>query len=248
MATLLNDAKRGRLLREGLQVAIVGRPNAGKSSLFNALVGTSRAIVAAAPGTTRDLITETIDLHGLRVTLVDTAGLRESQDPIESEGVARTTRAAAVADLVLVVADRSEPLGSADTDRWSLQDVDNKCLIVASKGDLEPAWTRTDCVVVSARTGFGMEELRKRMVDVLDVDPKAERPEVTNVRHVALVERAHAAMCRARAAVDSEGRSLSEEFVLADLQDASAAIEEITGKRTPDDVLAHIFARFCIGK
>src|SRR5204863_5369174 len=113
---LIADASRGRLIREGLQVAIVGRPNAGKSSLFNALVGASRAIVAAVPGTTRDLVTEVVDLDGLRVTLVDTAGLCDTDDPVEAEGVARARQALVVADLVLSVEDRSVTRGEHPED------------------------------------------------------------------------------------------------------------------------------------
>src|SRR6185295_20220552 len=108
-AALLADARRGRLVREGLSIAIVGRPNVGKSSLFNALAGASRAIVTEVAGTTRDLVTETIDIEGLRITLVDTAGLRETTDRVEAEGVSRSKQAIAVADLVLVVVDEDEP-------------------------------------------------------------------------------------------------------------------------------------------
>src|SRR5262249_41364600 len=124
---LIADARRGRLIREGLQVAIVGEPNVGKSSLFNALVGASRAIVTDVPGTTRDLVSEVVDVDGLRVTLVDTAGLRDTSDVVESEGVARSRQAAAVADLVLAVSDRD------DGD----QITDNKRLNVRSKIDVE---------------------------------------------------------------------------------------------------------------
>ena len=112
--SLLADAQRGRLVREGLQIAIVGKPNVGKSSLFNALVGASRAIVTDRPGTTRDLVTEVVDLDGLRVTLVDTAGLRETSDSIEAEGVERARQAQSVSDLILVVLDGSEPLDDLD--------------------------------------------------------------------------------------------------------------------------------------
>ncbi len=124
MAMLLAHARRGRLVREGLQIAIVGRPNVGKSSLFNALVGTSRAIVTEVPGTTRDLVSETVDLDGLRVTLVDTAGIRETEDIVESEGVARTRQAADVSDLILLVADGSRPPETEDLEIVS-QSVDN---------------------------------------------------------------------------------------------------------------------------
>jgi tRNA modification GTPase len=230
---LLADAQRGRLVREGLSIAIVGRPNVGKSSLFNALAGASRAIVTEIPGTTRDLVTETIDIEGLRVTLVDTAGLRETTDRVEAEGVARSNQAISVADLVLVVVDDDEP-----------QDVDRKHLIVQNKSDLG----RPDRGIrVSATSGNGLDELRTAIVAALDFDPLRDRPAITNARHVALVQRAQDALTRARSALGPDG-SLPEEFVLADLQEARAALEEISGRRSPDDLLAHIFTRFCVGK
>jgi tRNA modification GTPase len=247
MAALLEDARRGRLVREGLQVAILGRPNVGKSSLFNALVGSPRAIVAAVPGTTRDFITETIDLHGLRVTLVDTAGLQDSQDPVVSEGVVRTHGASAVADARLFVVDRSRPLEDEDRAMFS-EAREGRGIVVASKADLDPAWSHDAAIAVSARTGQGLDDLRLRLGGALDIDLMADRPEITNVRHVALVQRAHDAVRRAGAAAHADGGRLPEEFVLADLQEARAAIEEITGRRTPDDVLAYVFARFCVGK
>src|SRR2546425_11508966 len=138
-ASLLSDARRGRLVREGFQIAIVGKPNVGKSSLFNALVGASRAIVTDIPGTTRDLVTEVVDLDGVRVTLVDTAGLRATRDIIEVEGVERARRAQGVSDLILVVLDRSHPLDDADRDIVS-QIVEYKRLIVENKADLPAAW------------------------------------------------------------------------------------------------------------
>jgi tRNA modification GTPase len=238
-ACLLADGRRGRLIREGLRVVIVGAPNVGKSSLFNALVGAPRAIVTEVPGTTRDLVTEVVDIAGLRVTLADTAGLRETDDPVEVLGVERSRQSAAGADLVLRVVDRSEP-------RCLMADY--KGLIVANKADLPPAWDDASAVAVSATTGAGLDELRRRIADALDVDFLRERPAITNVRHIALVDQAHGALGRARAAALDGGRSMPEEFVLADLLEARAALEEITGRRTPEDVLDHIFARFCIGK
>jgi len=249
-AKLLADGSRGRLVREGLQIAIVGKPNVGKSSLFNALAGGARAIVTAIPGTTRDLVTETIDLEGLRATLVDTAGLRSTTDVIEAEGVARSKRAHAVADLTLLVLDRSQPLDADDRDAIS-QTLECNRVIVSNKADLEPAWRDSDIadsVSVSATTAAGLDELRRRIASALDVDLLADRPAITNVRHIALVQRAHDALTRARTAALTDGATLSEEFVLADLQDARIALEEISGRRTSDDVLAHIFAKFCIGK
>ena len=244
---LLLDAQRGRLVREGLQVAIVGRPNVGKSSVFNALVGTSRAIVTDVPGTTRDLITEIIDLDGVRVTLVDTAGIRETVDCIEAEGVTRARQAQAVSDVVLVVLDGAEPLERIDREILS-QTAEHKRLIVSNKTDLEPAWRDPDFLRVSARTMAGIPELREAVIAALDVEPLRDRPEITNVRHITLVQRAQDALIRARTAAASDEESLSEEFVLADLQEARAALEEIVGRRAGDEVLAHIFAKFCIGK
>jgi tRNA modification GTPase len=246
LSALVADGRRGRLVREGLHAAIVGRPNVGKSSLFNALVGAERAIVTDVPGTTRDLVTEVVDIHGVRVTLTDSAGVRDSVDEVERAGVERTHGAMRVADLVLVVLDASAPLEPGDA-RIVNDTTGRPRLLVANKTDAGRVWDRADAVDVSARTGDGLETLRERIVGS-GGELTLDRPAITNIRHVALVERAHGALLRARATALAEGRARSEEFVLADLQDARAALEEITGARTPDDVLAHVFARFCVGK
>jgi tRNA modification GTPase len=257
-SALLCSARRGRLIREGFTVAIIGKPNVGKSSVFNALVGARRAIVTAVPGTTRDLVSETVDLEGLRVTLVDTAGIRETVDIVESEGVSRSVGAANVADLVLMVSDLSDP-STLDVASGFLGDPkppveggsrtkSAKTLLVANKADLARTWSRRDAVEVSAATSQGLDDLRRRIVRALDVDFHSDRPAITNVRHIALVEQADRALMRARSAVLDHGEALPEEFVLADLQEARGALEEITGRRTSDDLLAHIFERFCIGK
>ena len=257
---LLATARRGRLVREGFQVAIVGAPNVGKSSLFNALVGVDRAIVTDMPGTTRDLVTETIELEGVRLTLVDTAGVRETTDLAEAEGVARSRGAASTADLVLLVLDAAQISSPAPAQTSSaaraLTRSANGIIEIANKIDLLPqpaagnSASAADCerLPVSATTGQGLHELRRRIVDTLDVDLLRDEPAITNVRHIALVQRARDALVRAREAAMAEGDALSEEFVLADLQDARAAFEEVTGKRAPDDLLAHIFSRFCVGK
>jgi tRNA modification GTPase len=237
---LVAGARRGRLVREGLQVAIVGNPNVGKSSLFNALLGADRAIVTDRPGTTRDLVTETLDLNGLRLTLVDTAGLREATDPAEIEGVERSRQAVAVADAIVHVIDDDNVPEPGGANR----------LIVRNKIDVSPSHPGAvaGVIAVSARTGDGLSQLRERLGRVLDADTKRERADMTNVRHVALVERAQAALQRARSASTTDTGAMPEEFVLADLQDARAAFEEITGRRTSDELLAHIFTRFCVGK
>ncbi|PWT86271.1 MAG: tRNA uridine-5-carboxymethylaminomethyl(34) synthesis GTPase MnmE [Blastocatellia bacterium] len=244
MTSLLADANRGRLVREGLQVTIIGKPNVGKSSLFNALVGTERAIVTAVPGTTRDLLTEHIELGGLSVTLVDTAGLRETSDAVESEGVHRARHAQEVGDLTLVVLDGASQLD--EMDRCIIaQTVEARRLIVANKSDVGAAWSDPAAVTVSATTSAGMEQLRAAILSALDVEPLRDPPALTNIRHIALVRQSRDALVRAHTAATA---SLSEEFVLADLHEARAALEEIAGRRTSDDLLAHIFSRFCVGK
>ncbi len=175
-SALLAGARQGRLIREGLQVAIVGAPNVGKSSLFNALVGASRAIVADVPGTTRDLITEVVDVGGLRVRLIDTAGLHEATDAVEYEGVQRSRGAMAHADLVLQVLDASE--------EGSVESIDGPQLTVLNKSDIAGARSVSGAISVSALTGFGLDALRQQIVRALDVDLR-ERPEMTNVRHIA---------------------------------------------------------------
>ena len=245
-ATLTASGKGGRLIREGLAVAIIGAPNVGKSSLFNALVGASRAIVTDTPGTTRDLVTEVVDIHGLRVTLIDTAGLRDTEDAAEAEGVDRARRAAAAADLTLEVVDGSV-CHACHTREKSTQIHINKTLTVNNKSDI-CVERHADGLFVSALTGEGIDQLRARMIGALDVDIQRDEAAVTNIRHIALIERAHAALVRARGAASAEGGSMSEEFVLADLQDARAALEEVTGRRSSEDLLEHIFSRFCIGK
>ncbi|MDR1990707.1 MAG: tRNA uridine-5-carboxymethylaminomethyl(34) synthesis GTPase MnmE [Acidobacteriaceae bacterium] len=241
---LMAEGGRGRLVREGLQIAIVGAPNVGKSSLFNALLGTARAIVSEAPGTTRDLVSEVVDLDGLRVTLVDTAGLRETGDAVEAEGVRRATAAGQTADLILDVFDGSA--APRDTDEKTLQIIENKRLIVFNKSDIEAAWSHPEAVSVSAVTGEGLGVLREKIRERLGLGVERERPAMTNVRHLELVRRAREALVRAESSVVD--KAMPEEFVLADLQEARGHLEEITGVRTSDDVLAHIFASFCIGK
>jgi len=246
---LLADAGRGRMLREGATVVIAGRPNVGKSSLFNALLGSDRAIVTDVPGTTRDLVAERVDIEGLALTLVDTAGLRPTIDPVEREGVARSSQAHAASSLVLVVLDQSEAL--TDDDRRVLEATrERPRLVVKNKSDrhdrCELADIAAPVVAVSAQTGDGMTALRAAIVRALTAsEPLRDTPAITNTRHVALLGEARAALARGRAAAMAEA---PEEFIAADLQQARERLDEIVGKRTSDDVLRHIFERFCIGK
>ena len=254
IASLLCEAKRGRLIRDGARVAIAGRPNVGKSSLFNALLRAGRAIVTPIPGTTRDLVTEKADVEGLELELVDTAGVRHTIDEVEREGVSRARQARATADLVLVVVDASLPLTNDDFDL--LRDTAGMPrVIVSHKTDLPAAWTPADLdipsITVSSKTGGGLDILRREIRATLEGGNPAtvrDTAAVTNVRHAVLLERARDAMRRAADALEAPGGPVAEEFVLTDLHEARAALEEVTGKRTSDDLLRHIFSRFCIGK
>jgi tRNA modification GTPase len=243
---LLADAHRGRLVREGATVVIAGRPNVGKSSLFNALAGADRAIVTSMPGTTRDLITEPVDIDGIAATLVDTAGARDADDVIEREGVARGQEARRVASLIVVVLDRGEPL-TADDQRLLDETSSQRRVVVANKSDLPDQIHVEGAVSVSALNGCGLDELRFTIAHALSGDEDLrESPTLTNLRHITLLEDARRSLCRAASAL-SNGH-IAEEFLLADLQDARGRFDEVVGVRTSADVLNHIFEKFCIGK
>jgi len=245
---LLAGATAGRMIREGATVVIAGRPNVGKSSVFNMLAGSNRAIVTAIPGTTRDLVTETIDVEGVAVTLVDTAGWRDTRDIVESEGVARGAHARDIADLVLLVLDRSEPLADEDC---RLLDETSKMnrVVVLNKSDLPAETTRTfrEAVAVSALSGDGFDALRRTIATTLVGEERLrDQARISNTRHIALLEQCRASLDAARRA--AETGNVPEEFLLIDLQAARMRLDEIVGRRTSEDVLRHIFERFCIGK
>jgi len=245
---LLATAARGRLVREGLQVAIAGKPNVGKSSLFNQLAGAGRAIVTEVPGTTRDLLTETVDVDGVPMTIVDTAGLRVATlDPIEREGIARAEAAHDVAHVIVVVLDRARPIEDVDRDLLAATSPRPR-VVVANKSDLAPAWQDVGdarLVFVSAKSGDGMDHLRRAIVEAASGEPLRDVPAITNVRHAELLAQARQALDRAAAAAAA---MQPEELVVADLTEARRKLEEVTGVRTSDDVLRAIFERFCIGK
>jgi tRNA modification GTPase len=243
---LLGGARRGRMIREGATVAVVGRPNVGKSSVFNMLAGADRAIVAATAGTTRDLVTECVEIDGLAVTLVDTAGWRDSSDEVEREGVARTDRTIGVADLLLVVLDASEPLRHEDEELIA-RTARRPRLVIANKTDLPAALTREVDGRVSARAGHGAEQVRRAIGAALaGGEPLRDTAQISNMRHISLLDAARARLRDALRLIESG--EASEEFVLSDLQAARAHMEEVVGRRTNEDLLEHIFSRFCIGK
>jgi tRNA modification GTPase len=248
---LAREGRVGRVVREGRIVVIAGRPNSGKSSLFNALVGAARAIVTDLPGTTRDVLTERIDLGGIPLTLVDTAGLREAADAIEAEGVARAREAQRVATLTLVLVDGSRP--ATDDDRAVIASAGTPRLVVRSKADLARAWSDAeldagDAMIVGASVVApgGLEALRREMIRrLVDMEDWRDVPAISNLRHLALVDAARESLAHAETAL-ADGAT--EELVLTDLTAARRALEEVTGARSAEDLLRHIFQRFCIGK
>ena len=250
---LLGSARRGRMIREGATVVIAGRPNVGKSSIFNMLAGSDRAIVTAIPGTTRDLVAESIDLDGLPITLVDTAGWRETRDLVEREGVARGERAREVAGLLILVLDRSES-SRVEDEQLLAQTQGPRRIVVTNKSDLPAVFDVTiddagagGPISVSAKTGAGAEDLRRAIVrELTGSESLRDTAAISNVRHITLVEQARASLVSAEQAV--AGGDTPEEFVLADLQAARASLEEIVGARTNEDLLQHIFEKFCVGK
>jgi tRNA modification GTPase len=237
----------GRLFREGARVCIVGRPNVGKSSLLNALLGEERVIVTPVPGTTRDVIEESISLAGLPVVLWDTAGVRESEDEIEKLGVERTLKHLEKADAALTVLDGSLELTTEDEIVLAAAKL-KKHLIVVNKSDLPEqlklnSGIRT--VRVSARTGEGLDLLRTTLRELLvDID---STPEIvlTNLRHKASLERSRGSL---EASADALSAGLSPELIAVDLQEAKEALEEVIGVVSSDTILEHIFSNFCIGK
>jgi tRNA modification GTPase len=243
---LLAGARTGRLIREGATVVVAGRPNVGKSSLFNVLAGADRAIVTPIAGTTRDLVAERVDIAGLAVTLVDTAGWRETDDVVERAGVARSEQARAVADLVILVLDRSEPLQLEDEELLA-RTADRPRIVVANKCDLPSSTPAGGTVDVSATTGANIDDLRRAIVrELTGRESLRDLAAISNTRHIALLEEGRAHLAAAAAAATITGTP--EEFILVDLQAACARLDDVVGARTSEDVLQHIFERFCIGK
>lgn len=251
---MIDTYRLGRVYREGVRVAIVGKPNAGKSSLFNALLRENRAIVTEIPGTTRDFIEESIYLDGVQFRLTDTAGLRESFDPVETEGVSRTKSLLARTDIVLLVVDPAEPV-LKDEFSLILDSVGekNRILIAINKSDL---WTVVprfgeifpgmQIVAVSAKSGEGLEELRSFLMKYGLGDSRQEQGVVvTSERHKKLLEKAEQFLSQMVEAIHAE---LPGEFIAIEARNAAESLSEIIGEVTTDDVLNSIFEKFCIGK
>lgn len=244
--------QEGRILREGARVVILGRPNVGKSSLLNRLLREERAIVTAIAGTTRDVIEESLDLHGVMIRVMDTAGLRHTDDFVEREGIKRTRAAQEEADLLLVVLDGSAPLTSDD--RELLQSVrDRKHVVALNKADLaralatDAALTGHPTYPISAKTGLGVEAMKSALrAQLVSGDfEAAESVTVTNVRHRDALRRAGESLGQA---LESVQGGMAGELVSIDVRAAADALGEITGAITTDEILSQIFSEFCIGK
>jgi tRNA modification GTPase len=250
LAQLEASFARGRIVHDGLTLAIVGRPNAGKSSLFNRLVERDRAIVSATPGTTRDTVTERISLDGIPLELVDTAGLREVAEEVEQLGISRSREALADAALVLIVLDATEKLN--DEERRLLAVVkDRPALVAVNKSDLIKAnQSLPDCVGVpalatSAITGEGIPELREHILVLATGGAAAEPGMLTTLRHKQAIAAALSALADA---AQANAASIPHEMILLDLYRSLWALDSLTGQTTPDDILNLIFSTFCIGK
>jgi tRNA modification GTPase len=241
----------GKIVHEGLTLAIVGRPNVGKSSLFNRLVERERAIVTATPGTTRDLVSETVALGGIPVKLVDTAGIRAALDEAESIGIRKSMEAIADADMVLVVLDASQPVSSEDQELLE-QVASRPAIAVENKIDIASSQfsvpsSQLTRVKTSAVAGSGIPELRSEILRQVGGDSRVqvENGLLTSVRHQGLVRDSLAALDAANQAVQSK---VPHEMLLLDLYNALRGLDEITGATTTDDILNLIFSTFCIGK
>ena len=241
--------EHGRIVHDGLRLAIVGRPNAGKSSLFNRLVERDRAIVTATPGTTRDLVTETVAIEGIPVELIDTAGLREASGEAETMGIAKSREAMADADLVLLVVDASAEEHAEDA--TTLETMEGRPVLVAANkidlGQRAVSFASESRVVrTSAVTGEGIAELRKTIVELAGAGvPEQETALVTNLRQRQAITSALRALTNASTAADAE---IPHEMLLLDLYEALAALDGLTGATSTEDILRLIFSSFCIGK
>jgi tRNA modification GTPase len=253
LRALLAASRQGQILRDGIWLAIIGRPNAGKSSLLNALSGQDRAIVTEIPGTTRDLLRESIEMDGIPVHLVDTAGIRDTQDPIEAEGVRRAREALSAADLVLLVVDQVANINEQLALMEELPD-QNRLIVVFNKQDLQMAdWdddemlssVHANSVSISAKTGMGLQKLRSMVRAQVGATEQSEGLFSARQRHVDALRRAdlHLQQGQQVLQLDSAAEILAEELRLA-----QKALSEITGDVLPDDLLGAIFSSFCIGK
>lgn len=251
---LLKSSQNGRVLREGIRTVIVGKPNAGKSSLMNVLVGSNRAIVTDMAGTTRDILEEEIQLKGLNLNIVDTAGIRKTDDPVEKIGVERAKKAMLDADLILYVVDSSADLDENDEEIISFLQ-DQNAIILLNKADLQSALTvekmqerlQKPTVSISAREETGMDELSDLIEHMFLSGEISFNDQVylTNVRHQAAMEQVQSSLMKVK---ESISLGMPEDFFSIDLMDAYEALGSIIGESVGEDLVNEIFSKFCMGK
>jgi tRNA modification GTPase len=253
LSILANTFRSGRLLKDGLKIALVGRPNVGKSSLFNRLLAADRAIVTDIPGTTRDSLSEVLNLQGVPILITDTAGIRDSTNPIEHLGMTRTRRAIADADLVIIVIDGTQSLTSDEESLFS-ELKETTYLVAINKNDLnsfkppklDEIISASKSIHVSAKTGVGLDKLHHAILHAFDFRSfESEGLLITNARHFDLLRRVVDALNSSRESVEQR---LSEDLILLGLYEALRFLDELTGETTPEDILSQIFTSFCIGK
>jgi tRNA modification GTPase len=252
LEALVQGYEFGRIVREGVSLAIVGRPNVGKSSLFNCLLNEERAIVTSTPGTTRDLVSETASIGGIPLRFVDTAGIRHTEDEVEKIGVERSLQAIADSDLRLLVVDASEGWSDADSNLLNKLRPLGALLVACNKSDLPSKITGaelelTPAVWTSALTGEGIPELRTKILEIAapSREQGTEGEFLTNLRHQQLLKDSLQALARARPATEQH---VPHEMLLLDLYEALRPLDQITGATYVDDVLDIIFSTFCVGK
>lgn len=251
----IDTYRQGKIVRDGFILSVVGRPNVGKSSVFNAMLAQERSIVTETPGTTRDLVSEYTNMNGIPIRLQDTAGIRNSEDQIEQLGMSRTRQAIDDSDCVLMVVDLSQVRSEEDWElRKQLQGL--KCIVVMNKSDLPCCWTKKEkeefgaewpWLEVSAKTGFGIDRLRTELISEVMGNAESEQDGimVTNLRQYEVLG---SALKYLDNGANTLKAGISEEFALEDLHKALKKIGEITGETQIEDLLGLIFSRFCIGK
>ena len=250
LTRLLGTAQRGKILKRGIRTAIVGRPNAGKSSLLNALAGYERAIVTDIPGTTRDTVEESVLCGGMQLRLIDTAGIRDTDDRIEAMGVERSKQAVENADLVIFVCDGSQPLTQEDRAIIELCADRENAIALINKSDLKTVVAPSDLpfmnvIHVCAATGEGLEQVADVVDTIFAGDTPCDGSVLTNPRQYHAIYTAHDAML---CALQGLRRGLTPDAVLTDVEAAMEAMGEVTGATVREDITARIFERFCVGK
>ena len=237
-----SDKRHARILRQGASVVLAGLPNVGKSSVMNALLSCERAIVTDIPGTTRDVLTESVELNGVRLSLSDTAGLRDTEDTVEKIGVQRARDALKDADVVLYVLDAAREM--TDEERENLTEMDDRYIVVLNKSDLDSVISLENAVTISAKTGEGISYLTDKIIEKIGVDAENEDL-MTLPRHIECAERATEAINRAIAWIEG---GMPLDFAANDLTEALNALGDITGESMNENVIDRVFKDFCVGK